>query len=102
MSEWVDVCGAEIVGEQKSVEVKFGGRAIAVVRVEGQVFAIDDACPHRGASLAAGDLDGHFLFCPLHAWSFDVRSGEAFFPKGARVACFQAKEENGRIWLKAA
>lgn len=73
------------------------GRALALVRVNGIVYAIDNACPHRNGELGRGDLQGHFLYCPLHAWSFDVRNGNAFFPPGARVACFEVKEEAGRI-----
>jgi nitrite reductase (NADH) small subunit len=99
MSEWVDVAPTSLVEEGQVKAVTFGGRAIAVARVEGQIYAIEDTCPHRGASLSLGDLSGCFLYCPLHAWSFDLRSGVAFFPQGIRVERFNAKEDVGRIWL---
>ena len=77
------------------------GRALAVARVNGIAYAIDNTCPHRNGELGRGDLQGHHLYCPLHAWSFDVRDGRAFFPQGARVECFEVKEENGRILARA-
>lgn len=52
-----------------------GGEAIALFRVGGEVLAIESTCPHRGAPLAFGDLRGATVFCPLHAWAFDVRTG---------------------------
>jgi 3-phenylpropionate/trans-cinnamate dioxygenase ferredoxin subunit len=60
---------------------KVGDQRIAVCNVEGQLHAIDDVCPHAGASLAAGPLRGATLTCPLHGIAFDVTSGAAVCPK---------------------
>ncbi len=77
--------------------VEVEGRSLALARVDGVVFAIDNACPHRDGELGLGDLQGHHLYCPLHAWCFDVRTGKAFFPAGASVSCFAVSESEGRI-----
>lgn len=100
MSGWVDALGSAELAEGAKATVQVGGRAVALVRVEGRVFGVDDTCPHRGGSMGQGDLQGHFLYCPLHAWSFDVRDGTGFFPKGARLACFEVKEEGGRVLVR--
>ncbi|MCA9613992.1 MAG: Rieske 2Fe-2S domain-containing protein [Sandaracinus sp.] len=42
---------------------------------EGRPFAIEDACPHSGASLSEGCVRGEVLVCPMHEWEIDVRSG---------------------------
>lgn len=39
-------------------------------------FAVDDTCPHAGGSLSTGLIDGREIVCPLHAWGFDVETGE--------------------------
>ncbi len=41
----------------------------------GRIFAVDDACPHQGASLAAGTVHDGRLICPLHSWVFELSSG---------------------------
>src|SRR5262245_18862521 len=48
---------------------------VAVFNVDGELFAIDDTCPHQEASLAAGWLEGHWIECPVHASRFDLRTG---------------------------
>ena len=48
---------------------------IAVFRAEGELFAIDDTCTHQDASLSEGWLEGCLVECPLHAASFDLRTG---------------------------
>lgn len=53
------------------------GEKVAVFRGRsGGVFAVQAACPHRGGPLADGLLGGTTLICPLHAWKFDVSTGE--------------------------
>jgi nitrite reductase/ring-hydroxylating ferredoxin subunit len=81
-------------------EVLVDGRRVALARVEGKLYAVDGACPHRGGDLGRGDLSGHHLYCPEHAWAFDLRDGAAFFPKGARIACFAVREEDGEIFIE--
>lgn len=51
------------------------GRMVAVFKIGDQFHAIDDFCPHMGASLAGGHVDGNTVTCPWHAWRFCVEDG---------------------------
>jgi len=51
------------------------GRMVAVYLIDGAYHAILDACPHMGASLAGGYVEGGVVTCPWHAWRFCVRDG---------------------------
>ncbi len=96
-----DVGASADLAEGARVGVAVDGQRVALVRIGGVVHAIDELCPHRGGLMSKGDLHGHHLSCPLHAWCFDVRTGAAFFPAGARVRCFEAREQAGRIEVRA-
>ena len=48
---------------------------IAVFRVSDDFHAIDDDCPHAGASLACGNIDGEVVSCRIHHWRFNIRDG---------------------------
>jgi len=61
-------------GSAKVYEVD--GRAVAVCNVGGDLFAVDDVCPHDEGSLDQGALEGFEIECPRHGARFDVRSGE--------------------------
>ncbi len=52
------------------------GNELAVYNVDGEYYATENSCPHRGAPLSQGALCGHVIECWLHGWQFDVRSGE--------------------------
>ena len=51
------------------------GRMVAVFNEAGKFSAIDDFCPHMGASLAGGYLEAGIVTCPWHAWRFCVTDG---------------------------
>ena len=55
-------------------------RNLALFNVNGQIYAIDDRCPHDSASLAEGSLDGTTIICPWHGAEFDVTSGKVLCP----------------------
>ena len=54
---------------------EFENKSLALFNVEGELFAIDDSCPHQGASLCGGRLDGRVIQCCAHGLRFDLRSG---------------------------
>ncbi len=52
------------------------GAELALHNVNGEFYATENFCPHRGAPLAEGYLCGHVIECALHGWQFDVRDGK--------------------------
>jgi nitrite reductase/ring-hydroxylating ferredoxin subunit len=71
-----------------------------VGKVDGQLHAIRDRCPHRGAQLSRGKLDGFLVTCPLHSLQFDIRTGKAEGPSHLRVEAFDANIEGGVIVVR--
>jgi nitrite reductase (NADH) small subunit len=62
-------------GEGRTFQV--GAERIAVFHArDGRVFATQAECPHRSGPLSDGLMGGHVVICPLHAWKFDLRTGE--------------------------
>ncbi|GAB5403425.1 MAG: nitrite reductase small subunit NirD [Aureliella sp.] len=60
-------------GQGKAFPV--GKRMVAVFLREGEYFAVDDFCPHQGASLAEGYLTDCGVACPWHHWQFSLADG---------------------------
>ena len=67
------------------VRLKYPPFDVLVTTVDGKPYAIEDACNHAGASLAAGDrskVRPHCVVCPLHGYVFDLRNGKVVVPQG--------------------
>ena len=76
-------------GTAKTVEV--GGKLIAVFRQNGEYFAIDDVCPHMGASLAGGEVEDGIVTCPWHAWRFRLRDGVWADNPRLKIGCYPVR-----------
>ena len=80
----------KVVGRIKLEEVKEKGLIrtpyptfdVLLAYAEGEVFAIEDACNHAGASLAEGWLEGQCVACPMHGYVFDLKDGKLLRPRG--------------------
>jgi phenylpropionate dioxygenase-like ring-hydroxylating dioxygenase large terminal subunit len=105
---WHPVVPSEELGGSPT-GVQLLGRALVVVRLEGEAVAFDDVCRHLGAALSLGEVvaDGCRLRCPYHGWSYD-RSGRcvdiparrgANIPREARVRAYPTCEKYGLVWV---
>ena len=87
-------------GSMKRVEVD--GEPICLYNVGGEIFASLDLCPHKGAPLSAGELyDDGVVMCPLHAWEFDVRTGECVsLPEARSLARLDVRVDGDVVKLQ--
>ncbi len=60
--------------------VAVGPHAVLVVNLDGTLYAVPNACPHREWPLSQADLRGAVLKCARHGWEFDLPSGRAVYP----------------------
>lgn len=73
---WLHACPLDAVPESGALAVEVSGIPMAIVRTEGEVFAIKDVCSHADVALSEGDVEGCFIECWLHGSKFDLRTGE--------------------------
>jgi 3-phenylpropionate/trans-cinnamate dioxygenase ferredoxin subunit len=62
--------------EDTPLRVELDGVPVALIRTEGEVFAINDICSHANVSLSEGEVEGCQIECWLHGSSFDLRTGK--------------------------
>ena len=74
-------------------------RVIVLFHVAGQLYAIDDACPHAGASLANGKLEGRTIQCPAHGLQFDLLTGCLRTSKRFGVRAYGVETRQGKSYL---
>ncbi len=99
MKEWIKACDADDLPRGEGRTVNVNGEPVAVFRLDnGEVHAIGDECPHAYGSLGEGMLlDEVIVVCPLHGWSFDVRTGICEGDSKIRVRSFDVRQNGGQI-----
>jgi NAD(P)H-dependent nitrite reductase small subunit len=91
MSEFQTVCRIGELAEGEGQTVEAGGKLIAVFLHGGQFYAIDDLCPHMGASLSGGYVANGVVTCPWHAWRFRLRDGAWADAPRVKIGCYPVR-----------
>ena len=75
---------------------------VGVFLVNGRYFAINDSCPHMGASLATGYVENDAVTCPWHAWRFCVKDGTWLDNPNAKVKteAYEVRVEGDEIQVR--
>ena len=107
---------ADIPEGGKVIVTPGNGPSIGIFRIDGNLYAIKNVCPHNGAPLCLGTLhathqpgpprefqialSGRVLRCPWHGWEFDVVTGKGLYDEIGRVATFAVEvDEQGVVYV---
>jgi nitrite reductase (NADH) small subunit/3-phenylpropionate/trans-cinnamate dioxygenase ferredoxin subunit len=102
MAEFQSVCRVADLAEGEGKTVEVAGKLIAVFCDQGRYYAIDDVCPHMGASLSGGHVVNGIVTCPWHAWRFRLADGAWADCPRIKIGCFPVRVENGVIEVQVA
>ena len=97
MGEFIIVAEANQVPPDRGLSVRVGDFELALFNIDGRFCALDGRCPHRGGPLGQGITENGHVFCPLHGWEFDVKTGVCITNPQKPVACFPARVMDGKV-----
>lgn len=101
MSDWVTVAAVGEIAPGAFRVVDVEGTRVAVFNIDGNYYAIEDACTHDGGDLTSGWLEGDQVICPRHGARFCVRTGEALTaPAYEATAVFPVRVEDGSVQVR--
>ena len=105
---WHRVAAAdELVGDGP-IQVLVAGERWVVGRLDGDLAAARDLCPHRLAPLSAGCVVDNTFQCPYHGYRFDG-TGRCVeipsmplgpIPEKACISAYEVTEQYGLVWIR--
>ena len=75
MTDYQRACAVDDVEDGSAVRVMVDGVPVAVVRSEGEIYAIHDVCSHANVALSEGEIEDQTIECWLHGSRFDMVTG---------------------------
>lgn len=97
---WVRAAAATEVTVGKGHAITLKNQKIALFRTgDGEVYALEDVCPHMGFPLHNGRIKGKVVTCTHHGVPIDLETGVSTRFKFYCVKPFALKIEHGDIWL---
>ena len=80
MAEFLKVAKIEEIAPGQARRVEVRGKRLALFNIDGNFYALDDTCTHKGGPLSEGAIAGEQVTCPWHKAKFDIRSGDVLGP----------------------
>ena len=99
-SDFVTVAKLGDIPQGQGQAFAVSGRMVAVFNENGKYSAIDDFCPHMGASLAGGYLEAGIVTCPWHAWRFCIHDGKWCDNPKIKIDAFEVRVEGDEIQVR--
>ncbi len=96
---FIPVAKIDEIPQGSGLLVETNGRDIALFRLEGAVYATSDVCPHQGASLSTGTMNGEKIVCPWHQWCFNVKDGSSPLNPRLKIKTYEVKLEGNQVFL---
>lgn len=90
---------AKIPARNSRVLLNFADKSLALFNVADQFYAIDDSCPHQGASLCGGRLEGRVIQCCAHGLRFDLASGYLLNSTQLKVASYPVERQGEELFI---
>ena len=99
MPEFIKVANTTDLPPGQGMVVQIGGRPIALFNVNGEFYALDNTCMHRGGPLGEGFVDQRNLTvqCPWHGWIYSLSTGVSTFDAMAKVEKFDVLVEGDEV-----
>lgn len=98
MSEWQDVIAEYALANGEHINIDLDGTPVAVFKIDGMYYAIEDRCTHDGGEIANGVLDGDQIICPRHGAQFCLKTGAVKSPPAYEdMTTFPVRIENGMV-----
>jgi nitrite reductase (NADH) small subunit/3-phenylpropionate/trans-cinnamate dioxygenase ferredoxin subunit len=94
------VCKVGDLNDGESGAITVGGKTIAVFRLGDSYHAIDDTCPHMGASLSGGFVEDGIVTCPWHHWRFRLADGAWADNPRVKIGCYPVKVVGDEVQIE--
>jgi len=97
---FVTVAQLDEIPEGRGRTFTVGEQRIAVFRVEGEYYALDDRCPHMGASLGVGEVRDGAVICDRHLWAYRLDDGVCPDTPSLKAKTYEVRVEGGDVQVR--
>ncbi len=99
MTRRIEVPANKVPAEGGRALFAFEDKSLLLVHLAEGFYAIDDSCPHQGASLSGGKLQGRSIQCAAHGLRFDLASGCMLNAPQVRVASYPVEVQGDQVFI---
>ncbi len=101
----IKICDLNEFNESNIITKEINEKIVALVRINGQIFAFDDECTHEKYPLSHGMVEeknrNPVLECSYHGTKFNLKDGRVLsLPATKPLKIYKTEIKNGEVWAE--
>lgn len=82
-------------------KVEVDGRSVLLCRESGEIYAVDEICPHKERSMAYGVVLSGKIICPHHQYEFELDTGRCRGKRCPPVLTYEVEIVDDQVYVRA-
>jgi len=78
---WIKI-NIELPAGESIKQVKVNGKKLCLIKNNGQLYAVQNTCPHAGGILSGGWCSNGNIVCPIHRYEYNLETGRGLEGQG--------------------
>lgn len=99
-AEFHEVGNVAAISAGTGISVTINGQELAIFNLNGEVHAVSNHCPHRGAPLHDGYVKGDVVLCNWHCFDFNLKTGVCETVPELRLPTYEVRVADGKIFVR--
>jgi nitrite reductase/ring-hydroxylating ferredoxin subunit len=79
-------------------QVVVAGKKLCLLRNEGQLYLVQNTCPHAGGILSGGWCQNGSIICPIHRYAYSLDNGRGAEGQGDYINIYPLQEEQDGLY----
>lgn len=80
-------------------EIQVNGKKLCIVKNAGQLYVVQNTCPHAGGILSDGWCKNGNLVCPIHRWEYNLKTGRGAEGQGNYIDTYPLENRPDGIYV---
>lgn len=98
---WHRVANIDEIEVDEALAVNVGDIEIALININGVIYALNNICTHEYACMSDGSVEGEIIECPLHQAQFHIPTGKVLSsPATIDLQTYATKVEGSDVYVR--
>lgn len=99
MKKTIRVASVKDIHPGKGIKKIIKNESVAIFNYNGNFYALQNRCPHQNADLADGFIKNNQVFCPIHNWAFNIKTGAFAFNPEQKLKTYPVEIHGEDIYI---
>ncbi|PTS97670.1 (2Fe-2S)-binding protein [Pedobacter sp. HMWF019] len=80
-------------------QIQVNGKKLCMIKDKGDLYVVQNTCPHAGGTLSGGWCKNGYLVCPIHRWEYSLENGIGAEGQGDYIHIYPTEQRKDGVYV---